>query len=115
MCVCLRACVCISVSPDVANLLALSYLVKSVLLWGCAWGNSGHVLHYACCRDKISGSWPGPAISFAFLNCPICALRMSHPALQSQLESVASLHKDLEVFLVFVGRVRICMCPTIYT
>ena len=90
-------------------------LVKSVLLRGCAWGDSGHVLHYACCRDKISGSWPGPAISFAFLNCPICALRMSHPALQAQLESVASLHKDLEVFLVFEGHVSLCMCPTIYT
>ncbi|CAI7861621.1 unnamed protein product, partial [Closterium sp. NIES-54] len=31
----------------------------------------GHVVHVACSREKISQSYPGPEISFAFLSCPL--------------------------------------------
>ena len=37
------------------------------ILLGC-----GHVVHVQCAIDKIRAGWPGPAISFNHLRCPLC-------------------------------------------
>ena len=37
------------------------------ILLGC-----GHVVHRQCASDKIRAGWPGPAISFNHLRCPLC-------------------------------------------
>ena len=37
------------------------------ILLGC-----GHVVHRQCAIDKIRAGWPGPAISFNHLRCPLC-------------------------------------------
>merc|ERR1712037_1035837 len=37
----------------------------------------------------------GPRISFGFTNCPICKVRMAHPALNYLLDPVQALHEDV--------------------
>ncbi|KAK3269813.1 hypothetical protein CYMTET_21758, partial [Cymbomonas tetramitiformis] len=32
----------------------------------------GHVVHAECARSKVDAGYPGPAISFQFLCCPLC-------------------------------------------
>jgi len=65
------------------------YPIPSILL-GC-----GHVFHLHCCRAVLTSRWSGPRISFGFTNCPICKVRMAHPALNSLLDPVQALHEDV--------------------
>lgn len=44
-----------------------------------------HILHYHCAVSSIKAKWPGMAITFRFLECPICKQEVSHPALKMLL------------------------------
>jgi len=65
------------------------YPIPSILL-AC-----GHVFHLHCCRAVLTARWSGPRISFGFTNCPICKVRMVHPALNYLLDPVQALHEDV--------------------
>jgi hypothetical protein len=41
----------------------------------------GHMFHYECVRRKVAPGWVSSRITFAFLECPLCAAHISHPAL----------------------------------
>lgn len=40
--------------------------------------NCSHIFHDSCVRSKLNKQWPGPSISFSFMNCPLCAQVMHH-------------------------------------
>merc|ERR1712180_434861 len=56
----------------------------------------GHVFHLHCCRAGLASRWTGPRIGFGFTNCPICKVRMSHPALSDQLDPILTLYEDVK-------------------
>lgn len=41
----------------------------------------GHVFHYHCLLAKMKAGYPGPRITFGFLQCPLCKQRIKHPAI----------------------------------
>lgn len=55
----------------------------------------GHIFHYQCCREKLQKKWTSPAISFGFLNCPLCNQPMEHESLNDLIEPIKSLRKQL--------------------
>jgi len=56
----------------------------------------GHVFHYHCCKAVLSAKWHGPRISFGFTNCPICKVRMQHPALGPLMDPILALYEDVK-------------------
>jgi len=56
----------------------------------------GHVFHYHCCKAVLSAKWHGPRISFGFTNCPICKVRMQHPALAPLMDPILALYEDVK-------------------
>lgn len=59
-----------------------------ISLTGC-----GHLFHYDCAKKKLTEGWPTAVISFAFMDCPLCNVRMDHPSLQKQLKPLLELEK----------------------
>ncbi|KAG0585408.1 hypothetical protein KC19_2G009400 [Ceratodon purpureus] len=51
----------------------------------------GHVVHLHCAKQKLLQGFPGPAISFGYLNCPQCPRPMQHVSLD------ADMRKHLEL------------------
>eukprot|EP00249_Psilotum_nudum_P016899 c26043_g1_i1 orf=138-2213(+) len=51
----------------------------------------GHVIHYSCARKKLEGGFPGPEISFGYLNCPQCPRLMEHFSLVHHMEKPLEL------------------------
>lgn len=47
--------------------------------------NCGHVIHLQCGKKKVDEGYPGPAISFGFLNCSECGDIMRHVSLEHHL------------------------------
>lgn len=43
----------------------------------------GHVVHLHCAKQKLLQGYPGPAISFGYLNCPQCPRLMQHASLDA--------------------------------
>lgn len=41
----------------------------------------GHMFHFECIRRKVAAAWPSSRITFTFLECPLCAQHVGHPAL----------------------------------
>lgn len=63
----------------------------------------GHVVHLHCAKQKLLQGYPGPAISFGYLNCPQCPRPMQHLSLD------ADMRKHLELLrLVLLLRNIIC-------
>lgn len=55
----------------------------------------GHIFHYVCTRKKIVQRWAGPAVSFSFLNCPLCSERISHVSLETIMKPLLKFEKDI--------------------
>jgi len=57
----------------------------------------GHMYHYHCVLKKITAKWPGQRITFSFLDCPLCKVKISHPhpEIQAQLKTFTTLHQDI--------------------
>jgi len=56
----------------------------------------GHIFHHECIMNTLDKRWPGPRITFGFMNCPLCKKPMSHPMLQSVLEPILEYRKEVE-------------------
>ena len=50
----------------------------------------GHTFHYECVRAKLRAGWSGARMSFDFLGCPVCRVRVRHPLLE---ETMTNMHK----------------------
>ena len=53
----------------------------------------GHVVHLHCAKQKLLQGYPGPAISFGYLNCPQCPRLMQHVSLDADLRKHLQLMK----------------------
>jgi hypothetical protein len=58
---------------------------------------SGHIVHSHCAESRVRQQWPGAHMSFAFLNCAMCAVRMSHPRLDAVMQPCQTWYRDIEV------------------
>ena len=59
--------------------------VESLQMAPCCRLDCGHVFHHHCLTEKLQNAWPGARISFGYLNCPLCKVRISHPSLKPVL------------------------------
>ena len=50
-------------------------------------------MHASCLRRVLAGGAPGPRLSLAFTNCPICRARMAHPALDDLFAPLRALEE----------------------
>ena len=59
----------------------------------------GHVFHYQCILQRVKEKWNPPRITFNFMNCPLCKIKISHPLLDKLdcVQEMQALHRDLEV------------------
>lgn len=55
-----------------------------------------HIFHFHCLIQSIQAKWAGVAITFAFLECPLCKQQISHPALTSHLKPFLELQADVK-------------------
>jgi E3 ubiquitin-protein ligase MYCBP2 len=55
-----------------------------------------HVFHYHCIVSNIQAKWAGVAITFGFLECPLCKAQISHPALAALLKPFLELQADVK-------------------
>lgn len=70
----------------------------------------GHIFHLDCAKERVRQGFPGPPISFNFMNCPLCGIRngelagaqgstaivtMDHPSLQAELEPFIKLRQNV--------------------
>ena len=56
----------------------------------------GHILHLECVESQLKKGFPGPRISFNFINCPFCQEEMSHPRLQALLQPILTLRQTVQ-------------------
>jgi len=56
----------------------------------------GHIFHYHCVKKRITGGWPSPHITFGFLECPLCNMRITAPMLDTPMRPLRKLYRDLE-------------------
>ncbi|XP_026474963.1 E3 ubiquitin-protein ligase highwire-like [Ctenocephalides felis] len=56
----------------------------------------GHVFHAHCCRNILSNRWPGPRITFAFSQCPICKADIVHEYLEDLITPIRELYADVK-------------------
>jgi len=56
----------------------------------------GHLFHYECVRKRISEGWPTPQITFGFLECPLCNMRITAPILDKSMQPMRKLYRELE-------------------
>jgi RCR-type E3 ubiquitin transferase len=55
----------------------------------------GHILHAACLRKWVSLGWDSARITFGFLKCPLCQLKIVQPELEDLLGPLLELEKDV--------------------
>lgn len=55
-----------------------------------------HVFHYRCCQATLSRRWPGPRITFGFMQCPICKEPLFHESLREMIEPLRELKEDVQ-------------------
>eukprot|EP01062_Namystynia_karyoxenos_P043751 TRINITY_DN32029_c0_g2_i2.p1 TRINITY_DN32029_c0_g2~~TRINITY_DN32029_c0_g2_i2.p1 ORF type:complete len:716 (+),score=152.51 TRINITY_DN32029_c0_g2_i2:101-2248(+) len=55
----------------------------------------GHAFHHHCLRKRLLKKWPGPRITFGFLNCPECNQEIAHPAFSSMLGELRKYRQDV--------------------
>lgn len=71
----------------------------------------GHVFHLECIRDRIKRGFPGPQISFNFMNCPLCGDSEQHHNGGMQIATVrpalehALLHNEIMPILDLKSKV----------
>eukprot|EP01063_Lacrimia_lanifica_P001009 TRINITY_DN1047_c0_g4_i1.p1 TRINITY_DN1047_c0_g4~~TRINITY_DN1047_c0_g4_i1.p1 ORF type:complete len:712 (+),score=239.60 TRINITY_DN1047_c0_g4_i1:132-2138(+) len=56
----------------------------------------GHTFHYSCILKQLLQKWPGPRISFGFMNCPECNQPIDHPALKDALDDLHKFREDVQ-------------------
>eukprot|EP01065_Artemidia_motanka_P006879 TRINITY_DN13368_c0_g1_i1.p1 TRINITY_DN13368_c0_g1~~TRINITY_DN13368_c0_g1_i1.p1 ORF type:complete len:659 (+),score=186.94 TRINITY_DN13368_c0_g1_i1:93-2069(+) len=54
-----------------------------------------HTFHFNCLRARLLNKWPGPRITFTFLNCPECGQEIDHPAYASILSQLRRFREDV--------------------
>ena len=60
----------------------------------------GHLFHFACAKRKVESKWSGARITFGFLECPLCKVRMEAELLKPSLKPMLAIYeqvKDLAV------------------
>jgi E3 ubiquitin-protein ligase MYCBP2 len=76
----------------------------------CIQLSCGHIFHVGCMRQRIDAGWPGAAISFSFLNCPLCGVEADHPALEAKTRRMRQLreavHKEAAAAVVREGMTK---------
>ena len=61
----------------------------------CVKLSCNHIFHYVCIRKKLLQRWPGPAISFSFMGCPLCNEKISHLSLDSMMKPLLKFEADI--------------------
>jgi E3 ubiquitin-protein ligase MYCBP2 len=56
----------------------------------------GHVVHLHCAKQKLLQRYPGPPISFGYLNCPQCPRPMQHVSLDAYMRKHLELLRLVE-------------------
>jgi hypothetical protein len=56
----------------------------------------GHYFHYSCVKKKILNKWSGSRITFGFLECALCKQRMSHTAIEKEIEPILKLFEEVK-------------------
>uniref|UniRef100_A0A914IC61 RCR-type E3 ubiquitin transferase n=1 Tax=Globodera rostochiensis TaxID=31243 RepID=A0A914IC61_GLORO len=55
-----------------------------------------HFFHWRCVRTALEKRWPGPRISFRFMQCPLCKGNIEHPAFEDLLVPLKELENDVK-------------------
>eukprot|EP00898_Chlorokybus_atmophyticus_P001784 jgi/Chlat1/2606/Chrsp178S02455 len=55
----------------------------------------GHFVHFECAKQKLSKGYPGPAISFRYMECPVCPQVMDHPLLETAMKQPRALLEEV--------------------
>jgi hypothetical protein len=92
---CLECLICDSKqsSDDLCNICYVEELGQSacIKLFDC-----GHIFHFDCVKNKISSKWPGSRITFNFMNCPLCNVKMNHPSIDSISKEINELNEKVK-------------------
>eukprot|EP00756_Hemistasia_phaeocysticola_P041664 Hpha_TRINITY_DN16928_c2_g10::TRINITY_DN16928_c2_g10_i1::g.55423::m.55423/K10693/MYCBP2, PAM; E3 ubiquitin-protein ligase MYCBP2 len=56
-----------------------------------------HTFHHECLRQRLLKKWPGPRISFGFLNCPECGHGIRHPAFSDLLSEMWRFRNEVRI------------------
>ena len=54
------------------------------------------IIFILCLFQNIERKWPGPRISFGFLNCPLGKTSIQHPASQDITKKYYELKNEIE-------------------
>lgn len=57
--------------------------------------NCGHVFHHSCVLKLLENRWTGARITFGFMTCPLCKVRLSHPYIYSTIKPYIELYEDV--------------------
>ena len=67
----------------------------------------GHIFHAECMQTMVDRRWPGPAVAFSCVECPICKAELSHPAIAGVaviLSMKAEIQRKAEMRLKFENK-----------
>ncbi|KAL3078261.1 hypothetical protein niasHS_012148 [Heterodera schachtii] len=62
----------------------------------CVQLKCAHFFHWQCVRTALEKRWPGPRISFRFMQCPLCKENIDHPAFADLLKPLKELESDVK-------------------
>jgi len=62
----------------------------------------GHVFHFSCVKKKLNAK-RGHSLSFKFLRCPLCNMRMSHPSLMDIIAPYQRLESATQSLALFIA------------
>jgi E3 ubiquitin-protein ligase MYCBP2 len=68
-------------------------------------GGCGHIFHTHCIEERLKRRWASATISYAFLDCPLCAVPISHHILAPLLQPLHRARDALEAR--YVERLRL--------
>jgi E3 ubiquitin-protein ligase MYCBP2 len=63
---------------------------KDLLLLDCK-----HAFCFECLLEQLTARWPGPKLSFGYMNCPFCRVQLAHSDLKMFLVEHESLHQKV--------------------
>jgi hypothetical protein len=77
------------VGSDYCNICWIEDLhsAPSIMLKCC------HIFHFQCIQKRLHQKWPGPSVTFTFMDCPLCGQEVEHESLMNMIGPSKKLKK----------------------